>query len=137
MCPAHGGHKIRVRPQCRQFGCQVLVLFAKVVGRDSLDMLNRLVDSELGIYFQQQMHMVWHDLHFDYIDLNFRSRLQHQLLQTAFHFSNKDFASILWTPDNVVFAGVDYVGIGFVFHFCIIQQRAIYVNTPVALYPHA
>ena len=29
------------------------------------------MDSELWVYLQKQMHMVWHDFHFDYINLDF------------------------------------------------------------------
>ena len=44
------------------------------------------------------------------LDLIAKARgLRSAFVQSAFDLSYEDFASILWTPDNVIFARVDYI----------------------------
>ena len=38
------------------------------------------VNSKLWVNFNQQMHMVWHNFHFNYIGMNFSGNRLYQLL---------------------------------------------------------
>ena len=46
----------------------------------TFDMPYSFVNAVLWVNFYQQMHMVWHDFHFDYISLNLGADGLYQLL---------------------------------------------------------
>ena len=48
--------------------------------RDSLDMAYCFIDTVLWVYFDQQMHVVRHYFHFDYISVDTFSGFDDQLL---------------------------------------------------------
>ena len=48
--------------------------------RYPLDVTHRFVDTVLRVNFYQQMHMVWHDFHFNYIGVYTVGGFNNQLL---------------------------------------------------------
>ena len=50
-------------------------------------MTHGLVYAVLWVNFQQQMHMVWHDFHFNYIGIYTFGGFNNQLLQPLFDFA--------------------------------------------------
>ncbi len=62
---AYGGHKIGVGPEGWQLRAEFFELLAEYPGRMSFDLLDSLMDAKLWVYFQEQMHMIRHEFHFD------------------------------------------------------------------------
>ena len=74
--------------------------------RSPLDCLNSLVDTKLGIYLKQQMYMVWHDFHFEQIDLDVLARFTDQLLQSRVNAIDQNFPAILGAENDVILARI-------------------------------
>ena len=64
------------------------------------------MDSELRIYFQQQVHMIWHDFHFDDVKVVFGRDGLYELLQSHIHTIYEYFSTILRTEYNMIFTGI-------------------------------
>jgi len=65
----------------------------------------------LRVYFQNQVNMVRHDFHFDYINPDFGTGLYYYLFEALFHLTHKDFPAIFWTPDNVIFTRINDIAL--------------------------
>ena len=63
------------------------------------------MNSELRIYLQKQMYMVWHDFHLDDFKVVFGRDGLYELLQSYIHTIYEHFSTILRTEYNVIFTG--------------------------------
>lgn len=64
------------------------------------------MDSELWVYLQKQMHMVWHDFHFDDFKLVFVGYGSDELLLPHIHTIHQYFATILRAKNDMVLTGI-------------------------------
>ena len=124
----NGRYEIRGCPECRKSGLQRRKFSSQDMRRYTFDVSHRPVDSILRVYFHQEVYMVWHDFHFDYIGVDSTSGLLYQLLQPLRDFIGQYASPIFRTPNHMILAWIDYVMIRFVFHVRIIPQRQIYFN---------
>ena len=74
--------------------------------RFALDCLHRFVNSELRVYLQKQVYMVWHDFHLDDLKVVFGRDGLYELLQSHIHTIYEYFSAILRTEYNVIFTGI-------------------------------
>ena len=58
----------------------------QVVARPALDPLHRAVDAQLGVNRQEQVHMVWHDLHLDDLKTEFIGDRPRDLLEAIVEY---------------------------------------------------
>ena len=69
-------------------------------------MANCLIDTVLRINFYKQMHMIWHNFHFNDFSVDLRSYFIKQLLYYPVH---KNLAPIFWTPNHMIFARINNI----------------------------
>lgn len=72
-------------------------------------MFDCLVYSELRVYLNQKMNMIGHYFSFNHFGLYFFCGRHKELSQPVRNFANKNFTPIFRTPNNVVFARIDYI----------------------------
>ena len=72
------------------------------------------MDAVLRIDFDQEMHVFRHDFQFENLDMMFSTDDLDNLFKPVINAVDQHRASILRTPDNVIFTGVDHVVIRFV-----------------------
>jgi hypothetical protein len=80
------------------------------------------VDAVLGVYLDQHMHMVRHDLKFDDLRARLVGHLPQDRFETIIHAVDEDRPPVLRAPDDMILAGVDDVSVALVGHRTIIQQ---------------
>ena len=73
--------------------------------------------AELRVNLQQKVYVVWHDFHFDYIDLDFFADWLDQLLQSGVNAIDQDFSAVFGAEHNMVFAWIYYIVTRVVFDF--------------------
>jgi len=84
------------------------------------------MDAELWVYLHEQMHMIWHDFHLNDVDTVFVTDFFYEGFQSYINTIDQDLASIFWTPDHMILAGVHHIVVDFIFHTNIILLFAIY-----------
>ena len=84
--------------------------------RSWLDALDRSVDAQLGIDRQEQVHMVWHDLHLDDLETELVGDFPSDLLEALVDSVHEDGPAVLRAEDHVVAAGENYVAVALVLH---------------------
>ncbi len=62
------------------------------------------MNAVLRINFYQEMHMFWHHFQFEHIRSRFSTHSLDNLFKAHINPVDQDLATILRTPDNVVFA---------------------------------
>ncbi|KWT83457.1 hypothetical protein ASN18_2207 [Candidatus Magnetominusculus xianensis] len=106
---AHCGNEITVCPKRRQPAFEMFKLLSKDSGTIAFYQFDKFMYAELRVYLDKQRYMVWHDFHFDDVCPNVQCFLLNELFKPVYNSINKNFAPILWTPDNMVFAGIHNV----------------------------
>lgn len=93
------------------------------MGSPALDVFDGFVDAELRIDFQKQMNMIWHDFHFQKVNLVFPADSPTEFLETDIDSIDKDFTPILRTKHDMILAGVNNIVVRPIFyiHACIIS----------------
>ena len=86
------------------------------MARPALDPLHRAVDAQLGVNRQEQVHMVWHDLHLDDLKTEFIGDRPRDLLEAIVDTVHEDGSAVLRAEDHVVVAGENYVAVTLVLH---------------------
>lgn len=114
--PSHGRHEVAVRPERGNAAFQPRELRTQVVARPTLDALDRPVDAQLGIDRQEQVHMVWHDLHLDDLETELVGDFPSDLLEALVDSVHEDGPAVLRAEDHVVAAGENYVAVALVLH---------------------
>jgi hypothetical protein len=79
----------------------------------------------LGIDFGQQMNMIRHDLRFEDFRVGFVGHVQNNLPGPGVHAIDQDGPAILWTPNDVVFAGVYHVAGRFALTVVALHARSV------------
>ena len=74
--------------------------------RFALDCLYRFVDTKLWVNLQHQVHMIWHDFHFDDVKVIFVSNGMYELLQSHVHAIHEYFSTILGAEYNMIFTRI-------------------------------
>ena len=82
--------------------------------RDTFKILDQSVNAELRVYFDQQMHVVWHDFESDDFRLIAKTDFVQQMLEPEGDFIHKNGATIFRSPDNMILAAVHDVVVRFV-----------------------
>ena len=72
------------------------------------------MNAVLGSDFHQEVHMFGHDFQFKNLGMRFSTDALNNLCKPVVNAIDQHRAAVLWAPDNVIFAGVDYVVIRFV-----------------------
>ena len=75
---------------------------------------HQAVNAVLGIDFHQEVDVFRHNFQFKNLGTRFSTHALDNLFKTRIDSSDQHRTSILGTPDNVIFAGVDHVVIRFV-----------------------
>jgi len=114
--PSHSRNEVAVRPERGNAAFQPRELCTQVVARPSLDPLHRAVDAQLGIDRQEQVHMVWHDLHLDDLETELVGDFPSDLLEALVGSVHEDGPAVLRAEDHVVAAGENYVAVTLVLH---------------------
>src|SRR5713101_7784455 len=111
---AHGGDKIGVRPQRGQSRLEPGIFLTQEPRRTALDLAYQAMNAVLRIDFHQEMHVIGHDFQLEQLCMRFGADTLYNIFKPGIHSSDQDATTILRTPHNVVFAGVDNVIIRFV-----------------------
>jgi hypothetical protein len=88
----------------------------KISGGLTFNLLYQFVDAVLGIDLDQKMNVVGHDFQLDNLRLSLFCDLSNQTFETVFDGTDQYLSSVLWTPNNMVFARVDHVVVGSIAH---------------------
>ena len=80
------------------------------------DLLHRFMDSELWVYFHEQMYMVRHDFHLYDVDTELLTNFLYEFFQAHIDTIDQDLSAIFWTPNHMILAGVHHIMIAFIFH---------------------
>ena len=64
------------------------------------------MDTKLWVNLKQQVHMVWHDFHFDDVKVIFVSNGMYELLQSHVHAIHEHFSTILGAEYDVILTGI-------------------------------
>ena len=83
------------------------------------------MDTELGVYFNQQMHMVWHDFHLNEVEGSLSTNLLNKRFEPAVYPIDQDLTAIFWTPDHMIFTRIDHITVILIVHIAIISEEAI------------
>ena len=81
------------------------------------------MDAKLRIYINKQVNMVRHNFQFKEFNGELYTHRNYKLSKPSFHLMNENLTSVLGTPDDMVFAGIDNIIVGFILHVCIIQEK--------------
>ena len=88
-------------------------------------MFHKAMDAILRIDLDKQLDMIRHDLRFDHRHSAFLRYLVNDRFEPFIHVLYQDAAPILRAPDHVIFAGINHVVIGFVFHILITHRKVV------------
>ena len=83
------------------------------------------MDAKLRVYFNQQMHMIWHDFRLNEAKSPFLANLLKQRFEPVIHPIDQDLSAVFWTPNHMIFARIDHIAIALIFHVYIIPQGGI------------
>ena len=123
---AHGRNEIAVRPQGRQARSQRRKLRPQHSGSLAFDGFDRTMDAKLRVYLHEQMHMIWHDLHLNDINAQLSASFKNQFFQPDINAIDQNLTAIFWTPNHMIFAGVEHIVVRLIFHANMILHRSIY-----------
>ena len=123
------GNEVAIGPKRRNSSFKDGELLTEQPRRAPLDHLHHPMNPKLGIDFDQQVNMVRHDLNFDDFTLEFLGALLDDNLQPCVYSIHQHLPAILWTPHNMVFAGIDHIVVGLVIrHATNIHLEAVYAR---------
>jgi hypothetical protein len=94
------------------------------------------MNTKLWVYLYQQMHMIGHDLHTQYLCLMLLAYLAQDGCHLLGYSIHKNLPAIFGTPHHMIRAGVVHVSIGLVGDLCmhtiVVQHRSTYcqASTP-------
>jgi hypothetical protein len=71
----------------------------------------------LRVHFHEQVHMIGQHFHFDELGARFSTDLLNNRLEPGIDTVIEDCPSIFWTPNHVVFTGINHVPIRLVLNF--------------------
>lgn len=103
------------------------------------------MDTELWVYFHEQMHMVWHNFHLNDVDAIFITDFFYEGFQPYINAIDQDLTAVFWTPNHMIFAGVHHIVVALILyrqHYTTvpyIMQDDTLANEGIrcALYSHA
>jgi hypothetical protein len=98
-----------VCPQRRQTALEIGELLTEQAGTASLDRLHEFVDTELRVYFTENMNVIRHNLKLKYFAAELSRDLLNNFLQAVLHPIDQYLTSILRTKYHMVLARVDDV----------------------------
>ena len=113
-------------PKRRDAGLEPGELSPQIVASPALDALDGPVDPQLGVYLQEHVNVVGHDLHLDDVEAHLVRRLQRYLLEALVHAVHKHRSAVFRAEDHMVPAAVDDVVVALVFHAGIIPLADSY-----------
>lgn len=79
------------------------------------------MNTELRVNINKQVNVVRHNLKFKKLNRELITHGGYEFSKPSLNRINKNFAAILRTPNDMIFAGIDYIAIRFILHVCIIQ----------------
>jgi hypothetical protein len=140
--------KVGVGPKGRESRLEPGILLAHQARRPRLDRTHQAVNTVLGIDFHQEVDVFGHDFQFKNLGIRFSADALNNLFKPVVNAIDQHSASVLGTPDNVIFTGVDHVVVRFVLNAigyhamkyipygCITQEKARVLRTRGALTPY-
>lgn len=98
---------VRTRPECWQSGLELGELLAQTSRRKTFELLHDVVRRQRRWSFDEQMHVVGHDLHCVDMHANIGSFFVQKFFQPFGHSVYQHLAPILRTPNQVIANVVD------------------------------
>ena len=71
------------------------------------------MDTELWVYFHEQMHMVWHNFHLNDVDVVVITDFFYEGFQSFINAIDQDLTAVFWTPNHMIFARVHHIVVSF------------------------
>jgi len=110
-CAADSADKIEV-PERRQAAFKGWELPAQQPGAAPFQLFDQPVYPKLRVHFHQQMNVVGPHFQLDQVGLKLKRGFCDDFFQASIYPLDQHPAAVFGTPDDVVFAGVDYISVG-------------------------